>query len=147
MLFWNHHMIFESSHKHATVAKTCLCQPGVRPALLAPHSNKFSLLISCLGFSEEPEVFQCSSTTDLELRLVWKSSCSLLLFCEDEQRSKKWGSALISGFLSFLLVPVILGPNSKPADIEESDFNRVAPGPPPAQGEMPILSHRTSTRQ
>lgn len=64
----------------------------------------------------------------------------------DEQRSKRQGSTLSSGFLPFLFVPVILEPNSKLADINESDFNRVAPGPPPAQGEMPILSHRTSTR-
>lgn len=147
MLFWNHHMIFESSHKHATVAKTCLCQPGVRPALLAPHSSKFSLLISCLGFSEEPEVFQCSNTIDLQLRLVWKSCCSLLLSSVDEQRIKTWGSTFISVFLPFLLVPVILGSNSKPADNKGNTFTRVALRPPPAQGEMPILSHRTSKRQ
>lgn len=59
------------------------------------------------------------------------------------------GGVLLSSvfFLPFLLVPVILGSNSKPADIKESNFTRVALRPPPAQGEMPSLSHRTSTRQ
>lgn len=65
----------------------------------------------------------------------------------DEQMGKRWGSTFISVFPPLLLVAVILGPNSKPADIKESNFNSSAPRPSPAQGEMPILRHTTSIRQ
>lgn len=65
----------------------------------------------------------------------------------DEQRSTRWGSTSIGVFLLFLLVPVILGSNSKPVDIKERSFTRAALRPAPAQGEMPSLSHRIFTRQ
>lgn len=70
-----------------------------------------------------------------------------LLSCVDEQRTTRWGSTFISIFLPFILVPVILGSNSKPVDIKEKNFTRAALRHAPAQGEMPSLSHRTSTRQ
>lgn len=144
MLFWNHHMIFESSHKHATFAKTCLCQSGVRPALLAPHSSKF------FPADFMPGIFRRAWGVSV-LKYHWPTAeARLKILLQSpvyEQMSKRWDSTFIGIFLPFLLVPVILGSNSKPADIKESNFTRVAPRPPPAQGEMPILSHRTSPRQ
>lgn len=147
MLFWNHHMIFESSHKHATVAKTCLCQPEVRPALLAPHSTSFSCWFHAWDFQKSLRCFsaQVSLTYSRGLSESPPAVSYSPVWMNKEVKDKILLPSVV--LLPFLLVPVILWSNSKPADIKESNFTRVAFRPPPAQGEMPILSHRTSTRQ
>lgn len=97
------------------------------------RANKFSLLISRLGFSEALGVFQCSSTTDLQLRGSSENPPAVSyspVGMKGGMKNRR-DSFFIHLLQLFLLVPVILELNSKPADTKGSDFDRVAMRPPP----------------